>query len=253
MSFFTYFFDKSPYLKGKMSENDVTAKLTTRLILNSGGKTLNNLLVPKRSGGTSEIDIVHITRKGIFVFENKNYAGYIFGSENNKEWTVTLYAGKSRFGGRRVIKHHFYNPIRQNKTHIKSLLEYLKSDVRIFSFITFSDRGELKDVTVYSPNIYICNHRDLLRNMGYIWDCNPDVLTDEQINGIYNTLLPLTYAAPETRTAHEIRVRNIKNNLVCPACGGNLVIRQVKDGYNKGRQFYGCSNYPKCRYTKNIK
>jgi len=36
-------------------------------------------------------------------------------------------------------------------------------------------------------------------------------------------------------------------NLKCPECGGNLVERDSKFG-----KFYGCSNYPKCKFTKNI-
>lgn len=36
-------------------------------------------------------------------------------------------------------------------------------------------------------------------------------------------------------------------NMVCPDCGGNLVKRNGKFG-----EFYGCSNYPKCKYTKKI-
>ena len=35
------------------------------------GKTLRNLYVPKDNGETSEIDVVYITQKGIFVFESK--------------------------------------------------------------------------------------------------------------------------------------------------------------------------------------
>lgn len=34
---------------------------------------------------------------------------------------------------------------------------------------------------------------------------------------------------------------------VCPKCGGTLIERNGKYG-----RFYGCSNYPKCKYTKNI-
>lgn len=33
----------------------------------------------------------------------------------------------------------------------------------------------------------------------------------------------------------------------CPRCGGELVLRNGKYG-----PFYGCSNYPECRYTKKI-
>lgn len=37
-------------------------------------------------------------------------------------------------------------------------------------------------------------------------------------------------------------------NLSCPKCGGSLILRSGKYG-----DFYGCSNYPKCRYTKPVK
>ena len=33
----------------------------------------------------------------------------------------------------------------------------------------------------------------------------------------------------------------------CPQCSpGQLVLKTVKTGKNSGRQFIGCSNYPKC-------
>lgn len=39
---------------------------------------------------------------------------------------------------------------------------------------------------------------------------------------------------------------------LCPSCHAPLVIRTAKRGQNKGNQFYGCSSYPRCRYTKDI-
>lgn len=38
----------------------------------------------------------------------------------------------------------------------------------------------------------------------------------------------------------------------CPLCGSPLVIRTAGKGSFDGRKFYGCSNYPKCRYTRKI-
>jgi restriction system protein len=38
----------------------------------------------------------------------------------------------------------------------------------------------------------------------------------------------------------------------CPKCSGNLILRTARRGPNAGNQFYGCSNYPKCRYTKSV-
>jgi len=38
----------------------------------------------------------------------------------------------------------------------------------------------------------------------------------------------------------------------CPRCDSTLVLRTAKKGPNQGNQFYGCSRYPKCRFTKNF-
>ncbi len=37
---------------------------------------------------------------------------------------------------------------------------------------------------------------------------------------------------------------------LCPKCGGAMVLRTVQKGPNPGLKFWGCSNYPKCRFTK---
>ena len=39
------------------------------------------------------------------------------------------------------------------------------------------------------------------------------------------------------------RIRVAHNR--CPRCGGRLVLRDGKYG-----DFYGCSNYPRCRFTR---
>ena len=33
-------------------------------------------------------------------------------------------------------------------------------------------------------------------------------------------------------------------NLICPRCNGELKLRNGRNG-----KFYGCSNYPKCKFT----
>jgi len=33
----------------------------------------------------------------------------------------------------------------------------------------------------------------------------------------------------------------------CPKCNNEMVLRTAKSGKNKGNQFWGCSNFPKCR------
>lgn len=58
------------------------------------GKILRNIYVPKDNGETSEIDLVYITQKGIFVFESKNYSGWIFGDGKSMYWTASLPNGQ---------------------------------------------------------------------------------------------------------------------------------------------------------------
>ncbi|MCU7940935.1 MAG: restriction endonuclease [gamma proteobacterium symbiont of Bathyaustriella thionipta] len=38
----------------------------------------------------------------------------------------------------------------------------------------------------------------------------------------------------------------------CPRCSHQLVLRTARRGQHAGNQFYGCSNYPRCRFTKAI-
>jgi hypothetical protein len=40
---------------------------------------------------------------------------------------------------------------------------------------------------------------------------------------------------------------------ICPKCGVPMVVRTVAQGEHKGKQFYGCSNYPRCREMKPIR
>lgn len=39
-------------------------------------------------------------------------------------------------------------------------------------------------------------------------------------------------------------------NPICPKCSIPMVRRQAKQGSNKGKGFWGCPNYPKCREVK---
>jgi hypothetical protein len=39
---------------------------------------------------------------------------------------------------------------------------------------------------------------------------------------------------------------------LCPKCGIPMVLRMVPQGEHKGKQFYGCQNYPRCREMKPV-
>ena len=55
------------------------------------------------------------------------------------------------------------------------------------------------------------------------------------------------------RTAELHRQRAAESRVpVCPRCGAQMVLRTGQSGARKGQKFWGCSNYPACRYTKNL-
>jgi len=90
----------------------------------------NNITVPSVATITSQIDHIIVSKYGIFVIENKDYVGWIFGHKNQKRWTQVVKGGK---------KFHFQNPILQNFAHISALKEqmpFLKKS--FYSIIVFS-------------------------------------------------------------------------------------------------------------------
>ena len=257
-------YKKSPRALGISGEDSVESTLSKIIRHGKQGKILRNIYIPTGNGRTVEIDLLYITEKGMFVIESKNYAGYIFGDERNKNWTETLYSGKDVFGFKHVEKHHFYNPIWQNQAHIKSLNRYLEKEYKYVSLIVFSDRGSLKKIHVESADTSVCYRSNLEREISNYWAMLPSTIDETEIETINTRLMPLTQADDEEKSAHNQQVNERKYNRVkepikpqetvgkCPYCGGNLVIRTAKHGPTAGSQFYGCSNFPKCRYTKNI-
>ena len=64
-------------------------------VLGDQHKVLTNIYLPKEDGTTTEIDLIMISATSIYVFESKNYSGWIFGDESSKFWTQSLKGGKS--------------------------------------------------------------------------------------------------------------------------------------------------------------
>jgi len=142
--FFKYFFDKG--IRGEFS--------LYKKVANRFGKenVLVNIYLPSTTIDTTEIDVLAISKKCIYCFEMKNYSGYIFGSEENNNWTHVL---------NKRTKYSFYNPIRQNKAHQKSLQEVLKiSGTLICPIVLFSNKATLSKVKTNSSVLRI---RDLTK------------------------------------------------------------------------------------------
>ena len=192
---------------------------------------LKNIYVPTQ-GKTTEIDLLLIHEKCIFVFESKNYSGWIFGSADQLNWTQSLQNGD---------KNKFYNPIRQNRTHIKALAAFLEKPVSEFvSYIVFSERCTLKKVPADTSDVIIVRRPDMLKKLKATLKTTPTKYTFNDIQDIAKKLQPLTNKDDAEKQQHIINIQN-----KCPFCGGELTLRNGKYG-----RFWGCSNYPKCKFTR---
>ena len=96
---------------------------------------LNNVTLPI-ANGTTQIDHVLVSTRGIFVIETKHYSGWIFGSANSRNWTQVIYK----------VKNSFQNPLRQNHLHLKTvegILDFLPGEV-FHSIVVFTGNAEFK-------------------------------------------------------------------------------------------------------------
>ncbi|MDO4373056.1 MAG: NERD domain-containing protein [Clostridia bacterium] len=192
---------------------------------------LKNIYLPTE-GKTTEIDLLMIHEKGVFVFESKNYSGWIFGSADQLNWTQALPNGD---------KNRFYNPIRQNRTHIRVLAEYLDKPMSEFiSYIIFSERCTLKSVPESTEDVIIVRRPDMLKKLRAALKSTPVKYTHDDMKAMEAKLRPLTERDAAEKQQHIEKIQN-----KCPFCGSELVLRTGKYG-----QFYGCSAYPKCKFTR---
>lgn len=165
---------------------------------------MQNLYLPIGNNRTTEIDLIMIHKKGIFVFESKNYSGWIFGSENQKNWTQCM-PNKEKF--------KFYNPIMQNRTHVNALSRITKLEKKYFySMIIFSKRCELKKVPEKTEEYEIIKRDDLKNRLDEImWTKErDDIISVEKIDEIKSALDKYTDVSEEIKRKHIEDIKNIK-------------------------------------------
>lgn len=186
----------------------------------------------------TEIDVLMVHEKGVYVMESKNYSGWIFGSADQRQWTQSFKGG---------YKEHFYNPIMQNGTHVKTLVAALELPSTAFrSFIVFSERCELKKVPNDCDEYVICRRHHLLREVRRDLDRRP-VMFDEHALARICAAIEGMGKNEEKARRHIEQVSGYTHGDNCPWCGRPLVLRHGRHG-----DFMGCSGYPSCRFTRKL-
>lgn len=229
-------------MKGILGE--LMVNLAAKFFLDKNIYTLfKNVTLPTEDG-TTQIDHIIVSRHGVFVIETKNMKGWIFGSSSQAMWTQKIYRHTSKF----------QNPLRQNYKHTQTLQAALEIDPdKVFSVIVFVGDSTFKtampDNVVYGGG-YI----------RFIKSKAQPVLTDSEVQDICSRIKS-GRLKPSIKT-HNDHVKHVKTIVAeksrladentCPKCGKPMILRTARGGENQGKQFLGCSGFPRCRTVKQI-
>lgn len=206
----------------------------------------------KTTRGTTQIDHIVVSKYGIFAIETKNYRGDIYGDDNCKEWTQLIvtevtYLKKWYKTYTYVTKNKFYSPIKQALGHVYEIKKTLHewTYLNVIPIVVFTGVSNLINVT--SKHHVVHDNKLLDTILGYKTIC----LSDSDIENITFLITQKNvreFVDDQMHVHNVMLAQNAANNKVvqgiCPRCGGNLVKRSGQNGV-----FYGCSNYPNCRFT----
>lgn len=236
---------------------------------------INDVLIPGVKGNSTQIDHLVISTRGIFVIETKSMSGRISGAEHSQYWTQYFNGGSRQF----------YNPILQNRGHIKSLRKILK-DVDEDTFVSFIIFTEAWRLEIKADDI--TEHRSWMsdRNVGRTfhpseqkkkrwWQFGREVRLDERCE-----VLKLDELTGEIQRRKKIlsrsEIKEIAESVATQTLSGRKaerthvkyaretsrnIYREIRAGIcprcggclvmrrgEKG-EFIGCENYPECRFT----
>ena len=222
-----------PVSKGELGENAVSRLLGETI--EGEQYVINDLLFCDKSGKSCQIDHIFINKFGVWVIETKNYSGTIYGQENQREWTQVLAYGKT--------KNKFYNPIKQNTTHIYQLSQILNTSNVFQNIVVFLADADISNIK--SNNVYSIYELSAIKTL-----ITGITLSVDRMEYFYNRLLEIKNTSTISREEHIENIHKMQYQLqhgICPRCGNKLVLRNGPTG-----KFYGCSKYPKCEFTKKI-
>lgn len=238
----------SPQQKGKRGEMRVHEILSQ---MPEDYHVLDDIVL-KTEKGTTQIDHIVVSKYGVFVIETKNYRGEIYGDDNRQQWTQIIvtdvtYIKKWYKTYTYVTKNQFYNPVKQSIGHLFVVKRILSEwpNVKIIPIVVFAGTADISNV---KSNRHVIYDNDLITT---IQNYHTVYLSDSDVRKILNRIEESNKRDVIDNITHVSNVYAAKNEYnrklasgICPNCGGKLVLRSGKYG-----NFYGCSNYPNCKFT----
>lgn len=206
-----------PSVKGYLGE--LRIRLWLKFLDKKKYRIINDVMIPAGEGKTSQIDHIIVSIYGIFVIETKNYRGWIFGNENGKNWTQVIYKSKNQF----------YNPILQNRGHVRALKELLANfpDLVYIPIVAFTLKANFKKLNVTS---HVVQGWGLNRT---IKKYSQKIISYEDLKTISKSILSANDTDRLARKQHVSRIKEEQGNKSaldsgkCPRCGKTLKERSA--------------------------
>lgn len=241
---------------------------------------LQDIYIETEDGCGAQIDFVVVTSKITFIIECKNLFGNIEIDSKGNFVRVIEYGGKKH-------KEGIYSPITQNERHMAILKECKAKNKNVLQAALI--RRYFNDFN--KSLVVLANPKTILNDRYAKKEIKAQILRADQLIKVMKEMISKSKEKASSRkvmleiaenilkinkeerndyiTKYEELVSNMQNTvieqesklqagqveietIICPRCGANLVLRTAKKGYKVGTKFYGCSNYPKCRFIKNI-
>lgn len=223
---------------------------------------------------SAQIDYLIITRKNIYVLECKNLFGNIE-IDSNGDFIRTISFG------RHTKKEGLYSPITQNRRHLE-LIKQIRSATRsnslskaLFERFFFDNyrslvvlsnpktilnskyaKKEIKEQVIRADQLaeYI-RRADSDPKAIAIGEKDMEALAQFFLSSHKQPKIDYTekFRAIMESSASESTQSQPTVQTICPICGAAMVQRRASKGVNIGNEFWGCSNFPKCRGIISIK
>lgn len=239
----------------------------------------------EHNGLTAQIDYLIVTRKHEFVVECKNLYGNIEITSNGDFVRTFSY-------GRHVKKEGIYSPITQNRRHLELIKQIRGAEKGNFLTKAIFEKyfyEEYRSVVVLANPKTVLNARyakkevreqvikaDQLAEHIRKVDNDPkkEAVSEKNMESLARFFLDIhkeqkmDYTAKfrnvqgdtkEQPTTTESQIEEVPETqpettqqILCPKCGAIMIKRKANKGANAGKEFYGCSKYPRCRGIVNI-
>lgn len=238
---------------------------------------LHDIYIETEEGQSAQIDFVVIAPKITYLIECKNLYGNIEINAKGDFIRNMQYGGKWH-------KEGIYSPITQNMRHMEILKECCaekKNLIMGFGFRKFFDN-------FYKSLIVLANPKTVVNDRYAPKEIKNQVLRADQLVAVIKkmeadsgeiasskkqmkeraeSLLSKTsekrkdYVKKYEKIIEKVKskkeegkeeTQKQEETLICPKCGAPMVLRVAKKGEKAGKKFYGCSQFPKCRFIMNI-